>query len=381
MSAVFWGILGLLAYSYVGYGLLLIVMARFWPAPKAVEKPQALSVTLLIAAHNEAGHIGQKLTNALSLDTGVHKLEIVVVSDGSTDGTVEEVRRYSGSGVRLIEIKEHKGKIFALNKAISAISSDISVFSDANSAFRHDALTQLLRHFGNPEIGGVCGRIVVPRRNRNWLGRGESIYWKYDHALKVAESRIAGAVSAQGSLYAVRTELLSPLPSAVADDLLTSLRVVAQGKRLIFEPAAVTEEGVSDQAGGELQRRIRSTERGWRGLMTMTQLLNPLRYGFYSLQLFSHKVLRRLTPFLLLLLAAVTLALAPRHDFFAVFAALQAGFYGIAALTWAVPALRRVPGFSLALFFVMGHVAMGLGVANVVRGQRTDRWSPVRESN
>ena len=187
-------------------------------------------------------------------------------------------------------------------------------------------------------------------------------------------------MSAQGSLYAVRTELLSPLPAAVADDLLTSLRVVAQGKRLVFEPAAVTEEGVSGQAGGELRRRIRSTERGWRGLMTMAPLLNPLRYGFYSLQLFSHKLLRWLAPLpLLALFASALLLQSSEAPFYRAAAAAQACFYGaaltVAALSRADRARARTPRlFAMPYYFCLSNLACLLALGWVVRGRRIERW-------
>lgn len=380
MSALFWTLAALLAYSYAGYGLLLVVLAQLRRRSAPLPPLEPLSVKMLIPAHNEAGRIGDKLENALGLDMGCHQLEVVVVSDGSSDSTADEVRGFSGRGVRLVEIKEHHGKIAAMNQALAELGGDVVVFSDANSMFRRDALVHLLKHFADPEVGGVCGKIGVPQDKRSWLGRGEALYWAYDHALKEAESRLGGAISAQGSLYAIRRQLLSPLPPAVADDLVHSLRVVTQGKRLVFEPQAITEELVSEDTARELDRRVRSTEQGWRGLMLMSGLLNPFRYGFYALQLFSHKVLRRLTPFLLVVFAAVNLGLVTEHPFYAVLAALQGGVYGLAALAWAVPALRRVPGISLPLFFVVGHTAMGLGLVAVLRGRRTERWRPMRES-
>lgn len=382
MTSAFWLVAILLAYGYAGYGLMILLLARLFAARGKTDQDlptvRPLRASLLIAAHNEASTIRAKLENALSLDTGPHRLDVVVVSDGSTDGTPDVVRAFGSPSVRLIEITEHKGKMHALNQGIAAIDGDVVVFSDANSKFRKDAVRRLLGHFADPEVGGACGRLTVSKVRRSWLGRGEALYWAYDNAQKLAESGLGGAVSAQGSLYAVRRELVGPLPAAVADDLVNSLRVVAQGKRLVFEPEAITEEAVSGNAIEEFGRRVRSTEQGVRGLFMMRELLNPFRYGFYSVQLFSHKVLRRLTPFLLLVFLTLSLLLAPSHPFYAVVAILQFMLYGIVAMALAIPRLRRISLVAFPMFFVIGHAAMGLGLVKFLLGQRTERWRPAR---
>jgi len=378
MLLLFWALLGLILYSLAGYGLLVIGLARLRGAPAAPPPGPPLDAVLLIAAHNEEADIGAKLENALSLDMGPHRLEIVVACDGCTDRSAEIVRGYGARGVRLVEIVPHRGKRFAIDAALEQIDCDVVVFSDANSLFEPQSLAVLLRHFADASVGGVCGNLVVPERRRGWLGRCEAIYWRYDHALKTAESRLGGAVSAQGSLYAVRRELLAPLPEASADDLVTSLRVVAAGQRLVFEPLAVTREAVSDSGTGEFRRRVRSTERGWRGLMLYRELLDPQRSGAYALRLFSHKVLRRLIPFLLVALALVNLRVLAEGAFYVATALAQALVYGAALLGWLSPRLRGSACFSVPLFFVMGQVAMALGVLNVLRGRRSDRWQPVR---
>ena len=380
VTAVFWILATVLAYSYVGYGLLIIALARLVRPRRVVSPSQPLDVTLLIAAHNEEAHIGGKIDNALRLDTGPHRLQVVVVSDGSTDRTAEQVRSRASDRVRMIEIVEHHGKIAALNVALSQIRGDVVVFSDANSRIRDDALLQMLRHFGDPEVGGVCGQPAVAQSRRGLLGRAEDLYWRYDSALKEAESRVGGATSAQGTLYAVRRALVTPLPDAVADDLIISLRVVAQGRRLVFEPAAVAEEEVTDKVAQEFNRRVRSTERGWRGLMLMRQLLNPARFGIYALQLFSHKVLRRLTPFLLVPFFVSSMLMLDAGPLYLLIGLGQIALILWSAMVLAVPALgRAVPGSSMILFLAISHVAMALGVCRYFRGHRSDRWTPVRE--
>jgi len=379
MTIAFWIVAVLLAYSYAGYGLLIILLARlFGRRRNPADNSAPVRASMLIAAHNEASMIGDKLKNALSLDTGPHDLEIVVASDGSTDGTPDVVRGFADPRIRVIEITEHKGKNHALNTGVAAIDREVIVFSDANSTFHKDSLVHLLGHFGDPAVGGVCGGLTVPKARRSWLGRGEALYWAYDNAQKRAESDLAGAVTAQGSLYAIRRELVAPLPNAACDDTLNSLRVVAQGKRLVFEPKAVTEEPVTGTAFEEFWRRARSTEIGVRALYMMRELLNPFRHGFYSLQLFSHKVLRRVAPFLLLVFLALSLALAPTHPFYAVVALAQVAGYAVVGLALALPPLRRLPFIAFPMFFVIGNSSLVLGVLRFLFGLRTERWRPKR---
>lgn len=379
MTEIFWILIGLLLYGYAGYGLLIVLLAKLWGRAEKIPDVKPAAATLLIAAHNEQGNIGRKLENALSLELGPHTLEILVVSDGSTDGTADAARAFADRGVQTVEIAEHVGKIAALNRSLAQVTSDIVIFSDANSLIAKEAVAKILGNFSDPEVGGVCGCIGVPRQKRGWLGQGEALYWRYDHAMKTSESALGGAVSAQGSLYAIRRELLSPIPAAVADDLVNSLRVVVQGKRLVFEPQATVMETVSESAKAEIGRRVRSTERGWRGLMLYSTLLNPFKFGFYSVQLFSHKVLRRINPFLLILLAAVNALVVNEGMVYAACAVLQLAFYGLALVGWLTGGRPRILT-AIPCFFVLGHAAMALGLINVARGKKSDRWSPARDA-
>ncbi len=381
MTILFWVLATLIAFSLVGYPLLMWMLATLRPSrPVPSSAPPGLEAVLLIPAHNEERDIGVKLENALSLPTGGARLGIVVACDGCTDATAAIARRYGDRGVRVVESVGRLGKIGTMNLALKEIAGDVLILSDANSQIVPEALPAMLRHFGDPGVGGVCGAVRVPRRGRNWLGQGESAYWSFDHKLKLWESQVSGAVSAQGTLYAVRRSLVSPLPDFVADDLVMSLRVVAQGYRLVFEPLASAFEAVSDSTGKEFRRRVRSTERGWRGLMMMRQLLDPRRHGFYAVQLFSHKVLRRLTPFLLLAFALASLLTASQGGVYRATAmvlvvGLLVGVGGWLGRRW-LPRAAQVPAF-----LAMSQVAMALGVLNVVRGKRSSFWTPAREGS
>jgi len=379
MIALFWILAFLVVFSLAGYGILWILMARLVPA-KDPGPVQPVRATMLIAARNEADSIAEKIEAVLDQDCEPHDLSILVVSDGSDDGTETEVERVAAKSdrVHLLVQPDHKGKAAALNLGLSKISSDqIVVFSDANSLLKPGSLSALLRPFSADWVGGTIGQLDISKKG-GFLAFADRLFWKYDNALKAAEDRIGGTISAQGTLYALRRELIGDVPEAMADDLANSLGVVARGRRLFFVPDAVAVEKVTDKTKSEFGRRVRSTERGWRGLMHYAGLMNPFRHGAYAFQLFFHKCLRRLVAFILPMLFVVTWLLAGSSWFFAALAIIQTLFYGLGIGAVYVSALARVPGASLASLFTVGHIAMAMGVLRALLGKRSVKWSPVR---
>lgn len=378
MSLLFWTAAGLMTATVLAYGLFVISLAALLPRRPPTTPAAPLPATLLITARNEEGCIADKLANALAQNVAPHRLSVVVASDGSTDRTAAIARSMADPRVRVIETADHAGKIAAMQQALATIRDPVVIFSDANSLFVPGALAALLEHFGDPQVGGVCGALGIARRRSGWLGLAEDLYWRYDNAIKRAEHRLGGAVSAQGSLYAMRRELVGAVPPSVADDFFISTGAVTAGRRLAFEPRAVTIEAVSADARGEFGRRVRSTERGWRALLMRRGLLNPARHGAYALQLLFHKLLRRLVPWMLLALFAASLGLAGEHPFYATALAVQAAIYGLALAVAVFPPLRRIPGSSLVFFAVGSQLAMALGLVRVALGRHSSRWTPVR---
>lgn len=380
MVVLFWSLVGAIVFIAVGYGAVLILLSSLAVSRRPRPTPSPLDVTLLIAAHNEEPHIADKLRNALSQDIGSHRLSILVVSDGSTDGTVDMARGVSPDRVRVIEIRDHVGKIPALRRALHQIAGDVVIFSDANSTFKPGALAALLAPFGDERVGGVCGAPAVRRSRRSWLAAGEQFYWHYDNRLKQAEGALGGVVSAQGSLYAIRRALVPDIPTAVADDFYISTAVPAAGLRLAFARDAISEEAVAANVRREFGRRVRSTERGWRALLLRRGLLNPLRTGPYAVHLLFHKLLRRMVPFLLLALLVTSALGAASSPFLLVMLVGQLLGYGLAMAVPFSSALRRVPGATIAFFFLETQAAMVLGLVRVTMGRASDRWTPVREA-
>jgi cellulose synthase/poly-beta-1,6-N-acetylglucosamine synthase-like glycosyltransferase len=378
---LFWLGAGALAYTYVLFPLLLLVRAALRPRPHRVEDITP-EITMVIAAHNEAATIGAKLENLLSLEYPHERLEVVIASDGSDDGTDEIVRAYAGRGVRLLT-PGRVGKAEALNAAVAAAGGEILVFSDANSIYAPDALRALVRPFADPAVGGVAGdQRYLSNDGADAIASGEQHYWNLDRTLKQAESRAGNTISATGAIYAVRRSLFRPVAPAVTDDFYISTGVIAAGYRLVFAPDAVAYEPVAQTGELEWQRKVRVMTRGLRGVLLRRDLLDPRGHGFYAVQLLTHKLLRRTMVVPLALTAATAPLLWRRGRLYRAATVVQGCLYGLgtAGLLLARTPLGRRKALALPAFFCFVNLASLRAVWNVVRGRRIDRWAPRRGS-
>lgn len=376
---LFWGSFATVVGTYVGFPTLTLLKSVLAPRTY-VSADRGLSATVVIAAHNEEAVIGRKLDSVLACRYDA-RLDVVVVTDGCTDGTVAVVAGYADRGVRLVELPR-VGKDLALTAAVATSDADVLVFSDANGELAADALRQLVRPFADPEVGGVAG----DQRYRDdgahdGLADGERSYWSLDRLLKRAESRAGNVVSATGALYAIRRHLFQPVAPGVTDDFYLSTGVVVAHKRLVFAEDAVVFEPAASSAGAEYARKVRVMTRGLQGVVERRELLDPREHGYYSVQLLSHKVLRRVM-FLPLAVMLVTSVLAGRrHALLRLLAAGQAAGYlsGAAGLALGRTSARCPPVLSLPAYFCLVNVAAARAVVNVVTGRRIDRWSTARE--
>jgi cellulose synthase/poly-beta-1,6-N-acetylglucosamine synthase-like glycosyltransferase len=380
MTLIFWGAVILIVYTYILFPVLVFFRGLLWRRPyqSAEITPR---VSLIIAAHNEAKTIGAKLDNILSLNYPRDRLEVVIASDGSNDDTDAIVGGYAEQGVRLLSLPR-QGKAPALNAAVAAASGEILIFSDANSMYAPDAIAALVRPFTDPEVGGVAGnQCYLAKRGTSVTHDGEHTYWNFDRILKRFQSQAGNAISATGAIYAIRRSLFRPVPAGVTDDFVTSTRVIAQGYRLVFAPNAVAYEPVAVSSGAEFGRKVRVITRGLRAVLVMRELLNPFRYGFYALQLFSHKVLRRLVVFPLLILLLVSPLLWGNGLFYQVVALAQVVFYGCGALGMLLGGtpLGRLKLFTVPFFFCMVNAASLVATLNILRGYRIELWEPQRQ--
>jgi cellulose synthase/poly-beta-1,6-N-acetylglucosamine synthase-like glycosyltransferase len=375
---VFWSAVALVGYAYVGFPVLILLRGLLWRRPYATLE-NTPTVSLIIVAHNEAASIGSKLENALALDYPADRLEVLVASDGSTDGTDEIARGYAARGVRLMSLPR-QGKIPALNTVVAAATGEVLVFSDANSIYAPDALRALMRPLADPAVGGVAGDQRYAKDGT--AAAGERAYWSLDRWLKKLESAAGNTISATGAIYAIRRSLFRECPSGVTDDFATSTGVIAQGYRLVFAGDAAAYEPVAKANGVEFGRKVRVMTRGLRGVLMRSALLNPLRYGFYSLQLFSHKVLRRLVVVPLLVLLAVTPLLWNEGPVYRAALVGQLAVYslGLLGLLLGNTRLGRIKLFSIPFYFCLVNTACLVAAIRVLRGQRIELWEPQRAS-
>lgn len=379
--ALFWLLLALLVYVYVGFTALVVLVAQI--RRKRVRQAEITPrISLIIPVWNEERTIAERLDNALALDYPKGALEIIVPSDGSNDRTEAIVNGYAAHGVRFLALPR-RGKIHAIKDAVAAASGELLVFSDANSMYERNALRMLARNFADAEVGGVCGnQIYVKAKAADTTSQGETLYWSFDKWLKQSESLTGSIVSAHGAIYAVRRDLYQhPASAAVTDDFAISTAVIEQGYRLVFESEAIAYEEPVPAAKREFVRKVRIMNRGLRGVLLRKRLLNPLRYGFYSVILFSHKVLRRMVPFFLLALIVVSWLIASAHEFYFYFAAAQAVFYLFAGLGYLLRhhRLGRLKFFYIPFFYCLANAAALVAFIKLFAGTRIEFWQPQRQ--
>jgi len=379
---LFWGAMGLIIYAYIGFPLLLLVRGLLRPRLVRKARIEPL-ISLVIVAHNEAAAIGAKLENVLALDYPHDRLEVIVASDGSDDETNAIVESYGDRGARLLAFPR-QGKIPALNAAVMQASGNILVFSDANSMYSPAALRNLIAPFADSTVGAVGGnQCYLSSTAGNTASLGERLYWNFDRTLKTMQSKAGNMISATGAIHAIRHELFRPVPLGVGDDFVISTRAIAQGYRLVFEPEAIAYETIAPTDQAEFQRKVRVIVRGLRGLWAVKELFNPLNYGFYALQICSHKLLRWSVCWLLIILFGASLSLYRVSTFYQLIMQAQIIFYACAGFTLmlrqtAVARLKAFKILAIPFYFCLANYAALRAWLQLLAGKRVDVWDSKR---
>jgi biofilm PGA synthesis N-glycosyltransferase PgaC len=373
---LFWLSALAVVWTYAGYPLLVLLLARWRPRPHHRADIQP-SLSLIIPAYNEEAVLAEKLENVLGLDYPQEKREVLVIADGSTDRTVEIVEHYAPRGVQLLFQPQRRGKIAAMNRAVPHACGEILVFSDANAMLEQASLQALVRNFADPQVVCVSGEKRI-RSTSQVQARGESAYWRFEARVKEAESQVSTVIGAVGEFFAIRREhYRSVEEDNVIEDFVLSMRLVMEGWRIVYEPEAVAWEEASPSLRAEWERRARNIAGGFQAIGRLRGLLSP-RYGLVAFQYFSHKVLRWTAPFTMLL-AWASSALLYGFGFYRLLFWGQSGFYLLALLGWATVLLGwKLRLLQLAFYFCFANSTALGGFVRYVTGTQSVIWKKVR---
>ncbi len=373
MIWVFWTALALLAYTVVGYPLLLWGISLFRRRSYRLA-PCWPTISLIIAASNEAGQIEEKIRNSLALDYPEDKREILVASDGSTDATPELIRAFRDRGVKLIELPERRGKHFAQMLARDASRGEILVFSDAGVRLEPKTLERIASNFADPSVGCVSSEDHITPTAGTSLG--EDSYVDFETWLRRLECRVNSLINLSGSLLAARREVCADWNPRQSSDFFLALNAAAMGLRAVVDPECRGWYGTSPSGKTEYRRKIRTIVHGLDVFFTHLSFLNPWRFGLLSWQLASHKLLRWLVPWLLLLVAVANGFLWNAGLFYRLCLGGQVFLYACAILGWTMPGLKRFRIFKLTSFFLLGNVAAAVAWMKYIGGERFASWKP-----
>lgn len=372
----FWFFASLLFYVYALYPLS--VMAVSLVAGKKVKKAGFQPyISIVIAAYNEAKVIAATIENKLGLDYPADRLEIIVVSDSSDDGTDEIVSRYRDRHVRLIRQTPRQGKTSGLNLALPRAQGEIIVFSDSNSIYSRNALIDIAADFADPSVGYVTGKMIYVNPDGSITGDGCSAYMKYENMLRKFESAAGSAVGVDGGIDAIRKKLFTPMRPDQLPDFILPLKVVEQGYRVVYEPAALLNENSLSSPADEYRMRVRVSLRALNALKDMRHLMNPFKYGLFAWQLFSHKLLRYGAFVFLLSLYVCNLLAIHAGVFYRLFFLLQNAFY-LTAIVLSCMAGRVKPPriFYVPFYFCLVNAASMHAFWKFMNHEKMTTWAP-----
>ncbi len=388
LEILFWLLLGIVFYTYLGYGLVLFALVRLKRFVKGFGRKYEVldtyqpEVTLFVTAFNEKDFLDAKVRNSIELDYPKEKMRFVWVTDGSNDGTPQLLSRYPE--VEVFHKDERKGKIAAMNRGMKFVKTPIVIFSDANTDLGKDSVREIVRLFANPSVGCVSGeKRIYNGEAENAAGAGEGLYWKYESQLKKWDAELYSVVGAAGELFAIRTELWHEVEGdTLLDDFMISLRVAMQGYTIQYNPNAYAIEHASENVKEELKRKIRISAGGIQSVVRLAPLLNVFHYGILSFQYISHRVLRwTLTPLSLLLLIPVNALLAASEvgdsapGLYSLMMAGQVLFYAVALIGWSLERREiRVKALFVPYYFFIMNLSVFLGFGRYIKGRQSVTW-------
>jgi cellulose synthase/poly-beta-1,6-N-acetylglucosamine synthase-like glycosyltransferase len=340
------------------------------------------TVTVIVAAYNEAYCIEDKIKNTLSLEYSKGKVKFIFVTDGSTDETPAIIAKYPA--IQLMHKEGRSGKIVAVHRAMKEVDTQVAVFTDANTMLNSLALINICMHYQFAEVGAIAGEKRVQIDNSGDATVGEGFYWKYESKLKEWDSELYSVVGAAGELFSVRTDLYVPVePDSIVDDFMISMRIAEKGYRIIYEPDSFATESASANTKEELKRKIRIAAGGIQSILRLTSLLNPFNNPILTFQYLSHRVLRwTITPFLIIVSFALNWAIvlfAEGDCKYQVLLMLQSFFYGFAILGWAMQSRSiKIKIFFIPYYFCMMNFAVLAGIKRYLFSNQSVLWEKAK---
>jgi biofilm PGA synthesis N-glycosyltransferase PgaC len=364
MKELFWLCFAVVGYAYFGYAILLWFYVRLHERP-ILQRPITPSVSIIIAAHNEEVNLPRKLENLRLLDYPLDRLQIVIASDGSTDGTAS-ILHEQASPVFPVILHESNGKAYTLNEAVKNATGEILVFLDTRQLIEPDAISELVSCFADSTVGAVSGELLLEMGSKASANDALGIYWKIEKIVRKLESASGSVVGVTGAIYAIRRELFTEIPSGtILDDVYVPMHVARMGKRVVFQPSAIARDRLFSEKGKEFSRKVRTLTGNYQLLRLAPWLLspaNPLLFRFVS-----HKLLRLLVP-LLLILMLIASAMSSGPFYQTVFW-LQILFYVLAAFGTLSPSAKKFKPVGIANTFVLLNAAAALAFYNFVAGK------------
>ena len=386
LNILFWLLLCIIFYTYIGYGLVLWGLVQLRNLFKRSKDEYDLSyepqVCLFVTAFNEKDYIEQKVANSFSLDYPKGKIQYIWVTDGSDDGTPGLLKEYPE--LEVFHEPERKGKMNAMNRGMQFVKAPIVIFSDTNTVLGVNSIREIVKEFSKPEVGCVAGeKRIIERHAESAAGAGEGLYWKLESWIKKMDSDLNSAVGAVGELFAIRTELFEKVETdTLLDDFIISLKIAQKGYKIAYSPEAYAQETASLNVNEELKRKVRIAAGGVQTIFRLKGLLNFFKYGLLTWQYISHKVLRwTITPLSLFLLYFVNLLIVYKYrswapdNFFTIFFYVQNFCYYVALAGWYFENRKiRSKLFFAPYYFVMINYAAILGIFRYFKGKQSVNW-------
>ncbi|UCD63464.1 MAG: glycosyltransferase family 2 protein [Candidatus Zixiibacteriota bacterium] len=375
VKIILWVCLALVVWTYFGYWLMLKVLSVLFT--REVRKDEKYpSVSIVITAYNEERRIAEKIENTLALTYPAGKLEILVVSDASTDRTEEIVRSFTHRGVKLLVIPERHGKHYGQGRGIQMAASDIVILTDATTFLDPDGAEKIIRNFADPRVGCVSSEDRMRTSESN--AAGESMYVRYEMSLRRLESAVGSLVGVSGSFWAVRKHLCDEWIDNMSADFYLPNIAAMRGYRTVLEPEALGYYDVVRDPEKEFIRKVRTVVHGYEVLFRFAAVLNPFRYGFYALEMFSHKLCRWLVPLFLMIAFVANILVIDQGKFYQLSLAAQAVFYLLAFAAYRIRNLQKLLLFKVPFFFVMVNLSILVAWYKYLTGQEYVVWDATK---